>query len=93
MMDYSRRHFIKKSFTGVAGLSLVSTIPGSWQKLSAKPIPFNETLHVGLIGGRIQGFRNLKAHLSQSNVRCVAMCDADSNILDDSFLCFIDRPQ
>ena len=81
-MDHSRRHFIKKTLTGAAGLSLASTIPGSWQKLSAKPSSPNETLNVGLIGGRIQGFRNLKAHLSQPNVRCIAMCDVDRNILE-----------
>ncbi len=43
----------------------------------------NDQVNVGLIGCRSMGFSDLNSMLRTANVRCVALCDVDSNILQE----------
>ena len=76
-MDSNRRSFIKK--TTIAGLGL-GTFP---LIVKGSNISANDKLVVGLIGCKGMGFNDLKAFLNQPGVECAALCDVDSNILNE----------
>jgi len=80
-MDHSRRNFIKKSLTGMAGLTLATTVPQSLNAMSSR-VSASDSLNVGLIGCKGMGFANLRDHLKVPGVKCVALCDVDKNILE-----------
>ncbi|MEF8985459.1 MAG: twin-arginine translocation signal domain-containing protein, partial [Bacteroidales bacterium] len=80
-MDHSRRNFIKKSLTSMAGLTLATTVPQSLNAMSSR-VSASDSLNVGLIGCKGMGFANLRDHLKVPGVKCVALCDVDKNILE-----------
>ena len=51
--------------------------------LKAGSLAANEKITVGLIGCKGMGFNNLKTFLDKPNVECAALCDVDSNILNE----------
>ncbi|MDR1866402.1 MAG: Gfo/Idh/MocA family oxidoreductase [Bacteroidales bacterium] len=77
-MSINRRTFIQASSTlalGIAGASL--------PRISiARNRSANETVNAALIGCRSMGWGNLSDLLLHEEVRCVALCDIDRNILD-----------
>jgi predicted dehydrogenase len=76
-MQSDRREFIKKSAVMGVGMGLFPTI------LKAGSASANDKLVVGLIGCKGMGFSNLKAFLDQPGVECAALCDVDSNVLNE----------
>ena len=76
-MNTDRRNFIKKSALAGIGLGAFPTI------LQAGGLAANEKITVGLIGCKGMGFNNLKTFLEKSNVECAALCDVDSNVLNE----------
>jgi predicted dehydrogenase len=79
-MHINRRSFIKKSAITSAGISVGAMLPaGSW----ARNISPSDQINVALIGCRNHGFNILRNHLEYNDVNCVAMCDVDSNILNE----------
>ncbi len=86
-MNLKRRNFLRNSTQLVAGLGLTA-VPGNslfagTAKQSQTPFSANETVNVALIGCRSMGWTNLTSFLTHENVRCIALCDVDSNILND----------
>lgn len=77
IMKTNRRAFIKN--TAVAGLA-TGTFPTI---LKAGTFSANDTVVVGLIGCKGMGFNDLKAFLGQPKIACSALCDVDSNILNE----------
>lgn len=75
-----RRTFIKKTTTTAAGLAAASVLPGV--SLYGRAVP-GDQVKVALIGCRNMGFGILKHHLSFDDVKCVAMCDVDSKLLEE----------
>jgi predicted dehydrogenase len=75
-MNSDRRKFIKTSALATAA---IGTFP-SVMNACASPA---EKVNVALIGCRSMGFSNLTTFLKQENVECVALCDVDSNILEN----------
>src|SRR6056297_3082825 len=75
-MNSDRRKFIKTSALATAA---IGTFP-SIMNACASPA---EKVKVALIGCRSMGFNNLNTFLEQENVECVALCDVDSNILEN----------
>jgi predicted dehydrogenase len=76
-MDKTRRDFIKNSAVAAAAISVAPTI------LNACASPA-EKITVALIGCRSMGFNDLTSFLKEgNNVECVALCDVDSNVLDE----------
>lgn len=75
-----RRDFIKKSTTLTAGLGAVTVLPS---KVWANKVAPSDKLNVAVIGCRSKGFGILKNHLDFDDTQCVAMCDVDSNILNE----------
>jgi len=76
-MNTNRRNFIKKSALAGIGLGAFPTI------LKAGTLGANEKITVGLIGCKGMGFSNLKTFLDKPNVECAALCDVDSNVLNE----------
>ncbi|MFW5762414.1 MAG: Gfo/Idh/MocA family protein, partial [Cyclobacteriaceae bacterium] len=76
-MNTDRRNFIKKSAMAGIGLGAFPTI------LQAGGLAANEKITVGLIGCKGMGFSNLKAFLDKPGVECAALCDVDSNVLNE----------
>ena len=75
-----RRDFIKKTATVSAGIGAFTVIPSRvW---SAKVAP-SDQINVALIGARGRGFGSLEDHLGFDDTNCVAICDVDSNVMND----------
>jgi predicted dehydrogenase len=78
--NMNRRKFVRNTAITTTGIGISSLIPsGLW----AHEVPPSDSLNVALIGCRNMGFGILQHHLSNKGVNCVAMCDVDSNILND----------
>jgi len=79
-MKIARRSFIKKTSVSAAGAGVFSILPS---EIWSSPVAPSDKINVALIGCRNQGFTDLKCHLDNKDVNCVALCDVDSNILND----------
>ena len=49
----------------------------------ASKVSANDTVGIALIGCRKRGFSVLKQHLAFKDVRCIALCDIDNNVLNE----------
>ena len=78
MKDINRRSFMKKSGVAAGTTLAASAIP--WSVSCITP---SEKIGVALIGCRSMGFTDLKAFLDEENADCIALCDVDSQILND----------
>ncbi|MEX0986848.1 MAG: Gfo/Idh/MocA family oxidoreductase [Bacteroidales bacterium] len=78
--QHSRRDFIRNTSAATAGMGAFTILPSS--VVFGKPAP-SDKVNVALIGCRNMGFGILKHHLGNDDVRCVAMCDIDSKLLDE----------
>ncbi len=81
-MNNSRRQFIKKSIYSASGLTAASLLPGVI-KVARSSVSANDKIIVGLIGCNGMGFANLQVFLKQPGVECAALCDVDSNVLNE----------
>jgi len=81
-MHKSRRKFIQESGKIVAGAGLTAAIPLGKVIAQPKIIGANDTVVVGLIGCNGMGFSDLNAFLKQPGVKCAALCDVDTNVLN-----------
>ncbi|MDR3094725.1 MAG: Gfo/Idh/MocA family oxidoreductase [Bacteroidales bacterium] len=73
----NRRYFIKASSLFAAGIA-ASSFP---QQAFAGIRGANDTIGVALIGCNSMGWSDLKDFLLNKNVRCLALCDVDNNVL------------
>jgi predicted dehydrogenase len=79
-MKVNRRKFIHNASVTATGAGLFSILPSDiW---SSKVSP-GDKINVALIGCRNQGFWDLKCHLDNADVSCVALCDVDLKVLND----------
>ncbi len=79
-MNSSRRIFIKKSAMAASAAGAISLIPGRVWSAVVQP---SDKINVALIGCRNMGFGILRHHLDTGAVNCVALCDVDSNVLQE----------
>lgn len=76
----NRRNFIKQTAIVAAGAGLTAGLP---HNVYSNILGANEKLTCGLIGAKGMGMSNLRAFLGQPNTECVAICDVDSNVLNE----------
>ncbi len=76
-----RRNFIKSTAATAAGASLIPFLP-STSSAAARMFGANDSIKVGVIGVKGQGFNNVKGMLGNEGVECVALCDVDRNVLE-----------
>jgi predicted dehydrogenase len=80
IMKINRREFIQKASVAATGAGVFSILPSHvW---AARVAP-SDQVNVALIGCRNHGFNVLRRHLEYDDARCVALCDVDSNVLQD----------
>lgn len=85
-MRPNRRKFLKDASQLAAGLSVLSMGEALWASdaiASRSKMSANETIRVGLIGCRGMGWSDLSSMLTHDNVTCIALCDVDSNVLNN----------
>src|SRR5687767_12283015 len=75
----TRRQFLNDTSKLAAAAGFVN-FPGVLNAGVNKP---SDTINIALIGCRGMGFGNLLNALKIPDVRCVALCDVDSNILEN----------
>ena len=73
----NRRSFIRNAALATAGTVAFPYI------IRAGSVSANDTITVGLIGCKGQGWPNLRAFLGQPGVVCAGLCDVDQNVLDE----------
>ena len=80
-MNTTRRSFLRKSAAatgaGLISLPSVEAIANQRHRVAA-----NEKLQIGVIGCNGMGWSDLRSHLLQSDVECIAMADVDQSVLD-----------
>lgn len=76
-MNNSRRDFLRQASTVAAAAALPSSLYG----LSRRPAP-SDRVNIGAIGINGMGWSDLTAMLKNPDAQCVALCDADKNVLD-----------
>ena len=74
-MTHSRRNFIRDAGLTASGIAVLPNVMSSCVSASDKVV-------VALIGCKGMGFNDLSAFLKQPGVVCAALCDVDSNILN-----------
>ena len=75
-MKNSRRNFIKKSSAVALGMSAYPLV--SIKNTFAQA---NDTVNMAVIGCNGMGWSNMRSHLKMDNVKCIAACDVDDNVL------------
>lgn len=76
----NRRKFIGNTALTSAGLGMTRIIPS---EIWSSGFPPGDTINIALIGCRNMGYGDLKQHLANPGVNCVALCDVDENILNE----------
>jgi predicted dehydrogenase len=80
-MTINRRTFIKSSAALTAGMAVPGMAAPLSSFTSSRAVPSSDTVNVGLIGCRNMGWWNLSDFLRQKDVRCLALCDIEQEIL------------
>ncbi|HVF96472.1 MAG TPA: Gfo/Idh/MocA family oxidoreductase [Flavisolibacter sp.] len=81
-MILHRRSFLRNTAITLAGTGIVAAVPLDVLASIRKKVAPSDTIRVGLIGCKGQGWSNLTAMLKMSEIECVAICDIDQAILD-----------
>lgn len=81
-MSLHRRNFIRNTSLAALGSGVLSAVPLELLASVRKNTAASDTINVGLIGCRGMGWTNLTAMLKAAGVRCTALCDVDSNVLN-----------
>ena len=79
----NRRNFLKTTAIGITGLAASCTAGTAAALASTKKVAPSDQVKVAVIGCKGMGFSNLRQHLQVPGVECVAMCDVDSNVLQE----------
>jgi predicted dehydrogenase len=78
----NRRAFLKQSGITTLGYGIVAAVPMEMLAMLRRNVSPNESIGVGVIGCRGQGWSNLTSMLKMSEVTCIAICDIDRAVLD-----------
>lgn len=78
---YTRRHFIKKGGTALAGTATTFFFPMELLAQMRKPVGANDQIQVGVIGCKGMGFSDLSSMLKMNEITVVALCDVDESVL------------
>ena len=80
-MQSSRRRFIKTAAHLSAGLATLPFLPGNVLNPLRRIAP-NDQISFGIIGCNGMGFWNAKSLQKIPGIRCLALCDVDSTVLN-----------
>ena len=77
-----RRRFLQQTSFTALGYGIVAAVPMEVLAALRKKSSPNETIGVGVIGCRGQGWSNLTSMLKMPELQCMAICDIDRSVLD-----------
>ncbi|HVK97804.1 MAG TPA: Gfo/Idh/MocA family oxidoreductase, partial [Flavisolibacter sp.] len=78
-----RRKFIRDSSISALGATALTGIPFDMFAFNKKKIAPSDVINVALIGCKGMGWSNLKSMLKIPEVKCLALCDIDQNVLNE----------
>ena len=81
-MNRNRRRFVKQSALTAAALSMSPWLTPELLAAKRKVSP-NDQISFGVIGCKGMGFSNTRSMLKIPEVRCLALCDVDQNVLHE----------
>lgn len=81
-MKQDRRNFIRTAGLGLAGFSLMNSIPLPAVSKGMRIRSANDKINVGLIGAKGMGWSNLKSLMKLPDVNIAGLCDIDENVLN-----------
>jgi predicted dehydrogenase len=76
-----RRHFLQSSSTFLAGAGIAGMVPSDFLTFK-KNIAAADKIRIGAIGINGMGWSDLTSALKDPRAQCIALCDADQNVLD-----------
>ncbi|RYY57692.1 MAG: Gfo/Idh/MocA family oxidoreductase [Chitinophagaceae bacterium] len=76
-----RRNFLLDASTLIAGAAVTSALPSDLFSRTATVGGLKEKINVAAIGIKGMGWSDLTAMMKHPDVRCVALCDVDNNVL------------
>ena len=80
-MSVSRRKFLRSASQLAAGAGLSTVVTPL--RAGSRSVSASDSVRIGLIGCRNMGWSNLTSILRHPGVSCVALCDVDSNVLNN----------
>ncbi len=81
-MNLNRRSFLRNTTLTAIGSGIIASVPMDVLAAIRKKISPNDSINVALIGCKGMGWSNLTSMLKMPEVQCVALCDVDSNVLN-----------
>lgn len=81
-MTLNRRRFIRNAALTTAGTYFTAALPFDLLAAIRKKHSPLDSIGVGVIGVRGQGWNNISSMLKLSEIQCVALCDIDQTVLD-----------
>ena len=81
-MSVTRRRFLSDTTAAVAGASTASLFPTAI-RTNAQGVSPSDKIVVGVIGCKGMGFSDVRSLLRMDEVECGALCDVDSNVLQE----------
>lgn len=81
-MSLLRRSFLRQGALLAIGSGVVAAVPMEVLASLRKKASSFDTIRVGLIGCKGQGWSNLTSMLKNGEVKCIALCDIDTNVLN-----------
>jgi predicted dehydrogenase len=76
-----RRTFLNQATTVTAGAAIMSALPKGLFAIPGKKLSAGDTINIGAIGLNGMGWGDLTFMIQHPGVRCIALCDVDSNVL------------
>lgn len=81
-MNTTRRDFLRNSALAASGAGLVGLPTVEAIAAQRRAVSPNAKLQIGVIGCNGMGWSDLRSHLMQSDVQCIALADVDQSVLD-----------
>jgi predicted dehydrogenase len=81
-MTLNRRSFLRNTAVTAIGSGLLTAVPMDVLAAIRKKVASTDHINVALIGCKGMGWSNLTSMLKLSEVQCIALCDVDSNVLN-----------
>jgi predicted dehydrogenase len=81
-MTLNRRNFLRNTTITTIGSGILASVPMEVLATLRRKISPNDKINIALIGCKGMGWSNLTSMLKLPEVQCTALCDVDSNVLN-----------
>ena len=81
-MSHSRRTFLARSATAIAGAALSRGMSPGTAAAGLRRVAPSDQVNVGVIGAKGMGWSDMRSHLKIPGVNCVAIADVDRSVIE-----------